>query len=615
VSHTRIALVVLFFAALLVPVAPAQAASTVLCTTYSGCAGKGYSHAGYASAKDTSYWKMYTGTNCTNYVAYRLITTNGLPTTRPDPRVGNARDWGTAMASVTNATPAVGAVAWWGKTGNHVAYIEKVVSSSEIWVSESNWSGAFDWRKITKSGGGWPDGVIHFSKPAPASPTQPAIVGTPTVGTPVSAATGTWSPAPSSYQYQWLLDGAAISGATAKTYTPTPFTANRTLAVQVSGVRAGSPTVQAVSPPAVVAPGTLTASRRPTLTGTAKIGQRLTATTGTWSRADVSFTYQWFSGANSIAGATAATYVAQAADVGQPITVRVTAGRTGYTSASASSAATAPIAAGTLTRRSAPRVSGTPRVGAPLTASPGTWSPAATPAFQWYADGRAIAGATAPTFTPTSRERRASIRVRVTARRAGYASATATSSSTAAVGTGRIEVATSPRITGSPSVGAVVTVDPGTYSPAAASVRYQWLRDGKAIAGATGRSRKVSSADVGRRLSAIVTYKASGYTARSVTTADVRKSRATAKLSIGATSSTTGKLAVTVRVSASRGGRPTGSVSIVEPSGRTRTASVVKGRAVLTLTGQPAGRQTYRVTYAGSSAVAPTTKDKIVTVR
>jgi surface antigen len=346
VSQSRIALVVLFFAALLVPSAPAQAASTVLCTTYSGCSDKGYSHAGYASAKGTSYWGMYTGTNCTNYVAYRLITTNGLSNKRPAPGVGNARDWGTAMASVTDTTPAVGAVAWWGKTGNHVAYIEKVVSSTEIWVSESNWSGSFDWRKITKSGSGWPDGIIHFTPAAPVSSTQPAIVGSPTVGATVTAAAGTWNPAPSSFQYQWLLDGAPLTGATSKTYTPTPVTAYRSLTVQVSGVRSGSPTVRAVSPAAVVAPGTLTASRRPVVSGTPKIGQRLSATAGTWSRTDVSLAYQWFSGANSIAGATGATYVAQAGDVGQPLTVRVTASRAGFTSATSTSSSTASLAGG-----------------------------------------------------------------------------------------------------------------------------------------------------------------------------------------------------------------------------------------------------------------------------
>lgn len=614
-SHTRIALVVLFFAALLTPIAPAQAAYTVLCTTYTGCSGKGYSHAGYASAKDTSYWNMYTGTNCTNYVAYRLITTNGMSTKRPAPGVGNARDWGTAMASVTDSKPAVGAVAWWGKTGNHVAYIEKVVSSSEIWVSESNWSGAFDWRKITKDGKGWPDGIIHFTPPAPASTSQPAIVGTPTVGSSVTASVGSWSPAPDSYGYQWLLDGAPIAGATAKTYSPTSAMVGRALTVQVSGARAGAPTVRTLSAPSIVSPGILTSTAAPTVSGTAQVGQRLTAAPGTWSRKDAVMAYQWFSGATAVNDATGSTYVARSTDAGKPLAVRVTATRYGFSAAAAVSAPTTTVAPGTLTRTAAPTISGTPRVGSALTASPGGWSPTATPSYQWYAGGTAIAGATSQTFTPAARQRGQTIRVRVTARRAGFASRTATSASTSAVGTGRMTLSSGPRISGSPAVGTVLSVSPGTFSPAGASVRYQWLRDGKALSGATGRTRKVSSGDVGRRLSARVTYKASGYTSLTATTPSVRKTRTASKLSVKAVASGGGTIAFTVSVKAARTAPLSGSITIVDPAGRSRTVSVTKGRAAFSLTRQVAGRQTYRLTYGGTSSVAATQKAKTLTVR
>jgi surface antigen len=614
VSQTRIALVVLFFAALLVPTAPAQASYTVLCTTYSGCSGKGYSHAGYASAKDTSYWNMYTGTNCTNYVAYRLITTNGMSTKRPAPGVGNARDWGKAMASVTDAKPAVGAVAWWGKTGNHVAYIEKVVSADEIWVSESNWSGAFDWRRITKDGKGWPDGFIHFTPPAPASTGRPGIVGVPTVGTAVTAAVGTWSPAPDTYSYQWMIDGVAIAGATAKTFTPTSSMPGRALTVQVTGTRAGAPAVRTVSPPAVVSPGTLTSSSRPVVSGTAKVGQKLTATPGTWSRKSVTVTYQWFSGATAVDGATGSTYVARSSDAGRPLAVRVTGSRTGFTTATSTSTPTAAVAAGTLTRKAGPTVQGAPRVGSPLTATPGTWSPAATPSYQWYAGTRAVAGATAATFTPSASERGATIRVRVTARRAGFTTTTATSASTAAVATGRIAVSSAPRITGSAAVGSVLTVSPGTYSPAKASVRYQWLRDGKAVSGATSRTRKVSAKDVGRRLSAVVTYKATGYTATSATTPATRRTRTTPTVSVKAVA-TAGTVAFTVSVKAAGVATPTGTVTVVDPAGRSRAVTLVKGRATVSLTRQPTGRQSYRVRFGGTSSLAAVELAKIVTVR
>lgn len=63
----------------------------------------------------------------------------------------------------------------------------------------------------------------------------------------------------------------------------------------------------------------------PAITGTPTTGQVLTASTGTWSGSPSSFAYRWLRGGTAIAGATASTYTLQAADVGQAITVGVTA--------------------------------------------------------------------------------------------------------------------------------------------------------------------------------------------------------------------------------------------------------------------------------------------------
>ena len=136
----------------------------VLCTGYTPCASAGYSNAGYSSNSSTSYWRQSTGHNCTNYVAYRLVK-NGLPNIRPASLTGYASNWGPSFPTQTNNSPAVGAVAWWNtsfSSTGHVAYVEKVISSSEILVSEDNWGGDFRWRRITLSGGRWPTGFIHL---------------------------------------------------------------------------------------------------------------------------------------------------------------------------------------------------------------------------------------------------------------------------------------------------------------------------------------------------------------------------------------------------------------------------------------------------------------------
>lgn len=83
----------------------------------------------------------------------------------------------------------------------------------------------------------------------------------------------------------------------------------------------------------------------PSITGTAQVGQTLTAADGTWTgREAPSIRYQWSAGGTAISGATAKTYVPVVGDVGKTITVTVT-GVNWKGSASATSAATAAVIA------------------------------------------------------------------------------------------------------------------------------------------------------------------------------------------------------------------------------------------------------------------------------
>jgi hypothetical protein len=76
----------------------------------------------------------------------------------------------------------------------------------------------------------------------------------------------------------------------------------------------------------------------------------------------------------------------------------------------------------------APSISGTPEIGAVLTADPGQWNTEGlTFGFQWQSDGVDIAGATAATFKPTAALAGTTLTVLVTASVPGGASATATS--------------------------------------------------------------------------------------------------------------------------------------------------------------------------------------------
>jgi hypothetical protein len=63
----------------------------------------------------------------------------------------------------------------------------------------------------------------------------------------------------------------------------------------------------------------------PEVTGTAKVGSTLTATAGEWDPAEVTVAYQWLRAGQPIEGATSASYKVTRADVGNAVSVRVTA--------------------------------------------------------------------------------------------------------------------------------------------------------------------------------------------------------------------------------------------------------------------------------------------------
>ncbi len=138
----------------------------------------------------------------------------------------------------------------------------------------------------------------------------------------------------------------------------------------------------------------------PTITGTAQEGETLTGGTGTWEN-NPTFTRQWLADDVEIVGATGATLLLAAGQVGAEIVFRVT-GTNVNGSAQAFSTATAPVAEAAATppvNTSVPSISGDPTDGQTLTATTGTWSN--TPesyTYRWYGDGVFLTGQTASTL-------------------------------------------------------------------------------------------------------------------------------------------------------------------------------------------------------------------------
>jgi uncharacterized delta-60 repeat protein len=75
----------------------------------------------------------------------------------------------------------------------------------------------------------------------------------------------------------------------------------------------------------------------PVVTGRARVGNRLRATTGTWSPTPTGYRYRWLRNGRAITKATGRTYVLTPKDLGTRISVRVTASRSGHTTARATS--------------------------------------------------------------------------------------------------------------------------------------------------------------------------------------------------------------------------------------------------------------------------------------
>ncbi|MCL8025601.1 DUF3152 domain-containing protein [Nocardioides bruguierae] len=146
-----------------------------------------------------------------------------------------------------------------------------------------------------------------------------------------------------------------------------------------------------LAPPATAAEGdVLTATERPTISGEPRFREPLVAGRGGWGRSpsEVSVAYQWLRAGEQIPGATGKRYRPSLEDLGNRLSVVVTATATDGASGTATSRRTTRVRRAENRATRAPRVAGTTRYGRVLRAGQGRWEhrPARV-RITWYRAG------------------------------------------------------------------------------------------------------------------------------------------------------------------------------------------------------------------------------------
>jgi hypothetical protein len=380
----------------------------------------------------------------------------------------------------------------------------------------------------------WADGVPVVQTPPEISPTSP-----PTVGGTLTASTGTWTGAPSTFTYQWLRCDVGGSNCTTSlqgpdgnsTYTVTSADVGFPIVVQVIATNVAGDSAPAQSLPAGQvagpAPRNLTP---PTITGTASADFGfLFATPGTWTGlTPMTFTYQWLrcfghtdGHCMPIPGATSSFYSPTGDDIDTQLNVAVIA--TNSSGKGGASSAGTPYVTGTPPRNHvSPTISGGIEVGSTLTATDGVWfgSQPITFTYQWRicrpdgSDCNSILGATGNSYTLQPSDYGSTIRIMIRGRN-GAGIAFGVSNHTLPILHKTLfgpAVAQAPTISGPARAGDVLTATAGTWTgEAPITFAYAWQRCDatgsgcKPIGGAKKQTYKPGKNDVGSTIRVAIT--------------------------------------------------------------------------------------------------------------
>ncbi len=333
--------------------------------------------------------------------------------------------------------------------------------------------------------------------------------------------------------YQWNRDGVAIDGATSETYTLVQADVGKTITATVSYTD-GEGTLESVTSAATSAVTNVShaVTGEVVITGTATEGQVLSADTSSLADEDGlgEFSYRWLRDGVEIGEQTddqgntgipdSPGYSLIQADVGHTISVRVTYTDGEGTVETVTSAATAIVANVNDAPTGGVTISGTATEDQILTAVSTLADEDGLGAlsYQWNRDGVAIDGATSETYTLSQVDVGSVITATVTYTDGYGYSETITSAATSAVANVNDAPTGEVTISGTATEDQILTAS-NTLADAdgLGTLSYQWNRDGVAIDGATSETYTLVQADVGKTITATVSYTDGEGTLESVT--------------------------------------------------------------------------------------------------
>jgi hypothetical protein len=342
----------------------------------------------------------------------------------------------------------------------------------------------------------------------PVAP-EVSLSGTPVVGSTLTADAVTWD-FTSTLRYEWYRDGSLIANQSARTYTLTNEDQNHMLTVKAIATKASLPSASTLSSPLLIT-GPVPPSAA--ITGNAIVGGLLSATPN--SSAVTTVTYKWYRDGKAITGALASTYLTSVTDFQKRITVTATVTERNGTKTILTSPAVT-VAAGNMSTPSL-QIAGDAVMGKTLTAVAFNTATGAKGSYVWLRDSVVIPSATRTTYTLKPEDTGHLVTYRATFTKTGYNPITVTATGLL-IAEGTFIRTPTPTLTGTFKVTKIVTISTGTWD-AGAKLTYQWLRNGNPISGATNKTYKLTSFDLGSNITAAVTSTRPGYTTVTKTSA------------------------------------------------------------------------------------------------